>query len=522
MYLDYWHYAETTTSAQPILRENEKDIYVEQNVGLYHGKSKIITKQKGRCYLTSQRIIYIDDKAHSKESVCLELGDIKDLQYNSKFLKRSAKLVIFLKLEAPVDKFDMGLHKAGNKASLISNKVTWTCPICMVTNETTGELKDPMPRCINCGIAADYDMVASTVVATNTDEQTAKLDQVNSCPACTFVNHPQINNCEICGTRLLKSNVIQYADGGIFKDSRMNIVLETNPGLKEGDTPFIQLSFRNSDGSLFFQAMCGVLEDLESEANKLLYNQKLVSINGVNIHPDIISVGDNFNQIGITSLERIKEQQLLKNDILLNNALGDLNNLMALASDIERLYEGAKGDNSKKDSILLIDRDKFLNKSTFLDEISREIHQLIMSEFKDQLKKQDGILINMVDLYALYNKSMRIGTGFVSPSEMREACERFTKLGLMDIRLVRINGRVLCVSSDNSFEFIKKNIVSIVEDAPGSDLLHLTQILNQTNSNNWAIGIIMEVLQNCITEGELLIDEQITGIHYYVNVNWRV
>lgn len=98
MYFEHWHFVETTASGHPILRENEKDIYVEHSVGLYHGKSKIINKQKGRVYLTSQRVIYVDDTSPTKESVCLELDDIVSFDYSSKFLKKSAKLIVFLRI----------------------------------------------------------------------------------------------------------------------------------------------------------------------------------------------------------------------------------------------------------------------------------------------------------------------------------------------------------------------------------------------------------------------------------------
>ncbi|AMD19955.1 HCL196Cp [Eremothecium sinecaudum] len=518
IYLNYWNYPEITASGQPVLRENEKDIYVEQNVGLYHGKSKILNKQTGRCYLTSQRLIYIDDLINSGESLYLELDDIKDLQYSSKFLKRSARIIIFLKRYSGSD---YRKNRSGVNPHSSVQKSTWTCPICMVTNESSGELKDRIPPCLNCGVSPDYSMVANTVVTTVSETANIQGGQaVNTCSACTFINHPQLGNCEICGTRLATAKQAWNNNAAGYRDTRIKIQLESSSGLKEGDAPFVQISFHKSDGQIFFQALSKVLESLEDSQLKHLYNQNLVSVNGVALNSELILNENKTNQIGIASLERSKEQQILKNDILLNNALTDLNNLMALANDIENLYKNDGGNRDKELPLLIIDRDKFLNKSAFLDEISREIYQLLISEFKDQMETNGGILVTMVDLYALYNKTMRIGTGFISPQEMREACERFPKLGLTEMKLTKVNNRVLCISSGNSFEFIKKKIINIAEVTPGSDLLQIAQSLNQNNSNTWAIGIVMEVLQNCITEGDLLIDEQISGIHYYVNSKW--
>ncbi|AAS52776.1 AER092Wp [Eremothecium gossypii ATCC 10895] len=522
-YLSYWQYAETTASGHPVLREGERDIYVEQDVGLYHGKIKILNKQKGRCYLTSQRIIYVDDTFHAKESVSIELDDVEKARYNAKFLKRATKTVLFLK---PNSK-----HSLGGKASRsnvdqktfkrIVEKSQWTCAICMAHNEVNMEIQGYMPPCVNCGISVDFEMISKSLTIVYADDATDAAK--NKCPACTFDNHVHMNNCEMCGTRL--PNMCPTAltrNQQLGGDPRVHIELEGNPGFTSRDIPFVQLSFRRSDGSLFFEALCKQLEDWESDQKKHMFNQDLTKVNGVGLETPIFEQDTRFSTLGIASLEKSREEQLLKNDILLNKALTDLGNLAALASDIEKLYHDGESAPSNTNPTLVIDRDKFLSKSAFIDEIAREIYQLTVSEFKDQREKHGTILVPLVDLYALYNKSMRIGTGYVSPEEMREACERFGKLGLTDLSLSRINGRVLCIASANSFEAVKRKIMSTIEHSPGADLLQITKQLNRENDNAWAIGIIMEVLQNCVKEGNLLIDEQISGIHYYINVCWRI
>lgn len=49
--MEYWHYVETTESGQPLLRESEKDILIDHNVGLYQGKERIRNRQNGRIFL---------------------------------------------------------------------------------------------------------------------------------------------------------------------------------------------------------------------------------------------------------------------------------------------------------------------------------------------------------------------------------------------------------------------------------------------------------------------------------------
>ncbi|GAV52572.1 hypothetical protein ZYGR_0AG05630 [Zygosaccharomyces rouxii] len=544
--MEFWHFAETTSSGQPILRENEKDILIDQMVGLYHNKSKILNRQKGRIFLTSQRIVYVDDLKPTNNSLSLELSGIESLQFSSRFLRRSARLILFVKKVDDSQAVGPDGKTRNNRDNCIS---TWVCPICMITNETRGEFTkstDPCPICINCGVAADYEMTKDSLSISHSDDyfeddnlggSDSKNTDVNQCPACTFINHYQITNCEICGTRLPNTKIRQNVDNKIgFKDSRVHFELEhpISPSKNANDevTNFLQISFRKSDGILFTQATEKALKDLKKAELGSVYNKNLVSVNGVKVKDEVLTdlplLETKLGKIGITSLEQSGETQLLNNDIIFNNALTDLNRLMALANDIERLYTGIspkllgeRKEGSHK-PLLILDREKFYNKSLFLDEIAREIYEFAISEFKAEKERLGYVMVTLVDLYAMYNKCMRIGTGLISPQEMREACERFEQLGLKDLKLTKINGRVLCLASKNSFDFVKTKILDIVKKFAGCDPLLLTKVLNSDSPNAWTFGIITEVLQNCIDQGEIVIDEQISGIHYYRNNCWPI
>lgn len=514
MVFTYWYSINITASGQPILRKNEKDIYVEYSVGLYQNKTKIVTKQKGRCYLTSQRIIYIDDYKPTEESVALELNDILSTNYSSRFLKKSAKLVVFLKERNE----DITLNTTNiNNDILIT---VWNCPICMVINETNNQLMDVIPPCINCGVSADFEMIKGSI----TTKQINILETNNKkkCPNCIFVNDFSSNRCERCGTLFVNEAFVRHSSR--MTTSMEKLSLNPNPRSKSNERHFIQFSFRNSDGILFSQATEKMLQDLEREKSMHLFNKGAIYVNGVDkniIDPDLILVNNKIEQAGIATLERNREREILRNDIILNNALTDLNKLMVLANDIAGLYQ--KGFNSESPStnqLLIIDRDKFLDKSMFLNEIAREIYQFVILQFKKQVEDGNGILISMVDLYALYNKSLRITTGFISPQEMKDACGRFENLGLHQLKLIKLNNRVLCLSSEQSFNIFKKKIIDLIDITSGANLIELTRSLHEKTLNTWTIGIITEALQYCIDEGVLVIDEQITGIRYYLNNYW--
>ncbi|CEP61595.1 ESCRT-II subunit protein VPS36 LALA0_S03e06458g [Lachancea lanzarotensis] len=515
MHLRQWHFVETTSSGQPVLRENEKDIYVEHQVGCYQGKSKILGRQKGRIYLTSQRIIYIDDEKPLMNSISLELDDVLQADYSSKFLRKSARLSIFLR-DSKTD--DLDNNSVGTKIS--EGKSTWICPICGHQNETPGHLtKENMHSfpCASCGIVPDFEMIADVisfhnVTSSSESDKTAQIE----CPACTFLNRPSLRNCEICGTRLPSKHSGTSSDISI--DQRVKISLETKDGLVKGEPIYIQLSFRLSDGILLSQTISELIEDRRRVKSQNVYNK------GVQPREkNLLEIKSELGRAGIASLEKSQEDRLISNDIMLGNALSDLDSLMALASDIEKLYDTTGRSQFKKNiPLLTIDREKFLTKDLFINEISRELHSFILSEFQEQKEAEGVILISLVDTYALYNKAMRIGSGLVSPQELWEACKKLEELGLSDLQLTTINERVLCISSGDSFGFLKRKIWDIVTTSPGADLLELSRQLNKDNANSWTPGIIMEALNNCVKGGQLLIDEQITGVHYYANFDWRI
>lgn len=502
--MEYWHGIETTSSGQPVLRETEKDILIDYNVGLYLGKERIKGKQNGRIFLTSQRIVYVDDLNPNVNSAALELDDIESIDYSSSFLKRSARLIIFMKLS--------NTSKSGNSTPLkVEYFSKWECPICMFANVSQGkfeqELKAP-PICKNCGVPAEYEMIKDSLTIETRKLEKPKKKKENSCPSCTFINSPFLKNCEMCGTRLPSHST-------------------SHPKVSKNMPAFVQISFRKSDGILFAESTTKIFNDLKKRS---IFNKDVVSVNGVTVKSNIDSLDmttklQKMEIMGINGLEKLRETQLVNNDILFNNALQDLDKLMSLANNIERLYQAKNklegNARMKNKGSIMIDREKFLDNNLFLDEIAREIYEFAISEFKDQ-NNENNIMITLVDLYAMYNKSMRIGTGLISPHEMKEACERFGRLGLNELKLVKINKRVLCLSSTNSFKFIEKQIINSVELEPGSDLLRITQVLNSSSKDNvWTIGVIIEVLQHCIDNGKLLIDEQMSGIYYYKNTFWK-
>lgn len=574
--MTYFQPVQIKNSGRPVLLNDEHDIIINDSVGLYQNNQRIKGKQNGRIFLTNKRLIYVDNLSPLDSSVSLDLNDIDSIDYQSRFLKRSSRLIIFL-----VSNKNNQIHNQSNFLNISSSSSSspspssssyststgfiteWICPICSANNVSNGKItlnSTDLPICNNCGIQMDYNMTKESVrYHFNNSIPTTDINKDDNklpCPKCTFLNHVSIKYCEMCDTKLpqlkekLPSSSSFSFSSSLSNDNNRKIHLLL-------DRPkYIQISFRKTDGSLFFEATKKALHDLKLDNGH--FNQNLASINGISVTqkktivptvtPTTPMLTGNIEFMGINGLERYKETQLLNNDILFNNALQDLNKLMSLANSIEDLYKSQNKNlsNEKKqisnnliETNLTIDRDKFLNQDSFLNELSREIYDFAMLEFKDN-EVNNNVLIPLIDFYAMYNKAMRIGTGLISPQELKEACQRFPKLGLNDLKLITLNKRILCLATNDSFDFIKGQILQLLSKNPGLDILKITQLLNDladqkksnleeeentSNSNDsnnlysvWTVSIIEEILQSCINNGLLVIDEDLSGIYYYTNL----
>lgn len=565
-----WENAKISSSGRPILMDEENDIIMENHVGLYSEKARLPSKQDGRLFLTNKRLIYVDNINTQGESVQLFLHNIDHIEYQSKFLKRSARLIIFLDkdslaAEKEKDKTIEGYSNTGK--NFLS---TWICPICQASNETSRKFDDGSEVCENCGINIEFDMVKDNIEYLDTTPAptvlTNPVDTSSSttiaCGKCTFLNHRYMKNCEMCGYKLKSKPKISIKNK---LPSMINKNLNNINGQQNMIMPiFLQVSFRKSDGSLFAQATEKILNDLQLEiTNKdVILNPNLKSINGVDVEPhEIVQIKtDKIDFVGINGLQKFRENQLLNNDILFNDALQDLNKLMSLANSIEKLYAKQKhlpslnihnkfnniqhsttnnktnqeDDNLKNfiNTKLIVDREKFYDKNLFLDEIAREIYEFAMFEFRD---KNKNLLIPLIDFYVMYNKSMRIGNGLISPEELKSACRRFDKLNLNNLKLLKLNNRILCLATNDSITFIENEVIQLVNEQPGSDSFKITQLLNDKSTENelsttpsnisntdniWTIGIINEILKICTDSGRLVIDKQTSGIYYFNNVYW--
>ena len=86
----------TNSSIGTVLFHDEEVISIQAGVGLYDGKDKALHQASGTIYLTSHRLIYVDDALPHRYSCYLELDYVKATEYYAGFLKSSPKVTLFL------------------------------------------------------------------------------------------------------------------------------------------------------------------------------------------------------------------------------------------------------------------------------------------------------------------------------------------------------------------------------------------------------------------------------------------
>ena len=198
--LTFWCLVELTSSHTPVTVKDEFVFLVQDSIGLYQGKSKIIARQNGRVYLTSSRLIYVDNISPIENSLSISLFNIDHLEFYSGFLKSSPKITIWFKdhsknSSAPSSATNLNKYIdptvprfGGSNSNELLNKeddeTIWVCTICYFANQIknsqcnfdkilTNDFDfNQLPICKNCGMKPKKNTITSAVRKLRSTEQT--------------------------------------------------------------------------------------------------------------------------------------------------------------------------------------------------------------------------------------------------------------------------------------------------------------------------------------------------------------
>lgn len=233
-------------------------------------------------YATTHRLFYIDNAHPSSRSFALDLSHINRTDYYAGLLRSSAKITLYLNAVASRQGKSNTHGLATRRSDTEDAFETWECEVCSHRN-TSGLVPAASEVCTLCGVprsASTNDASSSTLprqlnnislssslpsssdhlssLASSEPVSRSDLGTTNevSCPACTFLNHPSLPNCEICGTELPK-RPSRYTPAKSAPSSRPPSDDEDEDAFDEGGggPRMMKISFRKGGDKPFYAVL---------------------------------------------------------------------------------------------------------------------------------------------------------------------------------------------------------------------------------------------------------------------------
>lgn len=563
-WLHVWEPVSVNRSSRPILLDSEFSVFLREGIGLYQGKLKIKSRQEGRVYLTNKRVIYID-KHDISLSVGLDLNQVSTASLVEGFFRSSPKVKLFLK---NIDRSHTSSHtRETNYGKIYTN---WACYICSYNNEISldYQISKGAPICVSCGIKSPIDIIESVLkkkreqvelegptkssssgTETHTEDESesskGSAAEKGHCKRCTFINHPSLRFCEMCGAELDTSDISARSGAGILNAMDDKLVKESDlEGLEEvytDDKPYIKLSFRKDGALQFYNNLIEQLDKLKWEKlqQKGMINENAVKVQRPSVKPpEILGVG-------IHALEKISEVQRKQNEMVLASSLEDLEQMMYRAQDLISLSNIFGRLIEARQIVEGIVPPLKIKKSSKLyhQELSRHISEYLANL---QLTKSSS-MVTVQEAFASYNRylvsTQGFGTELVAAEDFGKAVELFDELKL-PFRLKHYKKSdisVICYrnSFDNSqlirdmleeqertfkYNLLKAKLLAQYQLSEDSNYWHErfayfkgSTIPEICNALGWSYAITVEEIDTCVEAGLVVVDKHVLGAFYFVN-----
>ncbi|KAI7852983.1 EAP30/Vps36 family-domain-containing protein [Circinella umbellata] len=494
--MKYFERTGLSSSRRPVLQSNESLIIQQGNVGLYERKNKIEDYQDGVCYLTSHRIIYVDNTHPSERAVELSLCNVKDVESYGGFFKASPKIILYL---------ENTISSPARKSLPQMALPTWVCSICSFSNAGTLE------KCQLCGVKRPNDVAATSNSTPNTPTTPSSQQENNdgsnnnndgiSCRACTFINHPSMVQCEMCGTDL----------SGIAPSptiSTPSSLSESFTTMHLDDDAHVRLAFRHG-------GQPGFLSKLKDVLGAKAWDKPIES-------PVERPSSSKTRGVGISAIQGRIEKNSLEASETMTDAFQDLDRLMAKATEMVTLAESISQkmnkDTNNTDGNLSTLRTHLLNLgisdpvtrgsagSIYHQELAREL-----AEFLSKILNEQDSMKSLTDLYCIFNRVR--GVALISPEDLYKAAQQFEELKL-PFRLRKFPSGLLVIQSQYmDDDRAARRILQHVKQQGG----HITA-LQLAEIENLALALATEQLLITEQKGLICRDEGPTSLTYYENL----
>ncbi|XP_006464145.1 hypothetical protein AGABI2DRAFT_209196 [Agaricus bisporus var. bisporus H97] len=326
-----------TIPVQALLYTDEQLYASQEGVGIYDGLQKSPPHQSGTIYTTSHRLFYIDVKDPENISFSLDLAHVSRTEYYAGLFTSSPKVTLHLFGKAG-SRSSASLAAPGTFANDTGER--WECEVCGCKNWiSAGHSPSSTQVCELCGVPRPSASTHSSSSPLSSTEPLSKslpptprsssptTPDTLACPACTFLNHSSLRECEVCGTQLpapaSSSSSSRFAaksapatrpvspdtdddDGGGSADGKKMMRVSFRKG---GDKPFYAVLKRSLQGKAWEVLRC--------------FSFNHLACNDASIH--------------LAGILRNVETSAQGRDTDLKNALQDLEALMIKARDMVKL-----------------------------------------------------------------------------------------------------------------------------------------------------------------------------------------
>ncbi|KAG7116576.1 Vacuolar protein-sorting-associated protein 36 like [Verticillium longisporum] len=490
------------------------------------------------------------------------------------------------------------------------SSATWVCTICSFSNPvpsnfdpTTANIHTPLPPCLACGIKPSLAHVLKAAISNATNRsaaapptpsgplpaatqpqrsnsrtgetgapplwpgsssivgtpppqqpmQPAPLDPSAhfQCPRCTFLNHPSLLTCEICGAPLLGQNTPTSA----LKEAPQRIespgpVLKGPTAGSGSDTAeSVKISFRGGGEKIFHERLKNSIAQrkwLLQGAPPVPRSGRASSENGAHGQSPSGSGPERKKGVGIAGLEQRGLDMRKNNEVMIGSAFEDLDALMASAKEIVALAErfarqanGGSGAAASEANALLAESASQLGLITtkdivsgssseklYLSELARNLAEFLTDDARGVLKKAGGVL-SLVDLWAMFNRA-RGGVELVSPMDFEKAAQMWESLKL-PVRLRTFKSGVMVVQSsdrtdETTIKALKSWLADLHEFPPEREVAWDWRMFGRgvtardaAERFGWSIGVAEEELEMAEERGVLCREEGIEGLKFWEN-----
>ena len=450
----------------------------------------------------------------------------------------------------------------------------------------TANSNTPLPACVTCGVKPSFPHVLKASIANAAGRQgsqpqshapvqplleshgqyseNSSIEYIEAqwreesalpvksrfqCPRCTFLNHPSLLACELCGAPLLstESKAADVLGENIARPESPGPSLDSSSFGVDNEPECVKFSFRAGGEKIFHERLKGAMVQrkwlLQNAPPVPDFSAGNVGITAIGIDGQVRQPLERARTVGIAGLERQGLELRKKNEAVIGSAFEDLDALMLSAKEVVALAESfaKKSDEGSADANqLIVESAKALDmvttkemlgsssgsESLYLSEMSRNLAEYLTDDAKGILRKEGGIM-SLVDLWAVFNRA-RGGVELISPMEFEKAARLWEKLKL-PVRLRQFkNGLLVVQQADRTDDKTIAQLLSLLQDlhtsSSSSEVGWGHEIFGRgitaqeaAQRFGWSVGVASEELEMAEEKGALCREEGIEGLRFWEN-----